>query len=205
MVLKKIFLDITRNYTGNPELIEKLWDEIDKNYSSPGRYYHTLLHLDAMISQLEEVRTKILDWDLVLFTVFYHDIIYEPIKTNNEEKSAELARRRLSAISFPENKISKCFAMILATKNHSQTGDSDTDYFTDADLSILGQPWDEYSTYIKQIRKEYAVFPDLIYNSGRKKVLNQFLQMDRIYKSDYFYKKFESKARENLLRERELY
>ena len=203
-MLKDIFFELTKKYTDNLQLIHEQWNEIDKKYSGSSRHYHTLSHLEDLIFQLEEIKHEIADWDTVLFAIFYHDIVYRSTKSNNEEKSTELAAKRLSEINFPQNKIPKCAAMILATKKHLQTGDNDTDLFTDADLSILGQSWEQYAVYFNQIRKEYSIFPDLIYNPGRKKVLNHFLKMDRIFKSTHFYNKLELQAKENLKKELEL-
>jgi len=94
--------------------------------------------------------------------------------------------------------IQLCKEQILATKSHTISINSDTNHFTDADLSILGQSWETYSLYCQNVRKEYAVYPDLVYNPGRKKVLNHFLAMDSIFKTDYFYNKFDRQAKENL-------
>ena len=203
-MLIDIFFELTKKYTDNLPLIHELWNEIDKKYSESSRHYHTLSHLENLIFQLKEIKNKIVDWDTVLFAIFYHDIVYKSTKSSNEEKSAELAAKRLYETNFPQHKISKCVAMILATKKHLPTGDNDTDLFTDADLSILGQNWEQYTVYFNQIRKEYSIFPDLIYNPGRKKVLNHFLKMDRIFKSTHFYNKLELQAKENLLKELEL-
>ena len=150
---------------------------------------------------MEAIRKEIADWDTVLYATFYHDIVYISTKSNNEEKSAGVAAKWLSEINFPQDKISKCVGMILATKKHLYTGVNDTDLFTDADLSILGQPWEQYTVYFNQVRKEYSILPDLIYIPGRKKVLNHFLRMDRIFKSTYFYDKLEVQAKENLVKE----
>ena len=203
-MLKNIFFELTSKYTHEQQLIQILWEEIEKKYSHSSRHYHTLTHLESLILQLEEVKEQISDWDTVLFAVFYHDIVYKATKSNNEEKSAELAAKRFSEINFHQKKITVCTSMILATKNHLQTGDADTDLFTDADLSVFGQSWHQYETYLKQIRKEYSIYPDIIYKPGRKKVLTHFLEMSRIYKSKYFYEKLEIKAKENLLRELKL-
>ena len=205
MNLKEIFFELARKYTDNLRLKDELWKEIEKNYSSPGRHYHNLQHLENLLIQLQDVKNNIRNWDTTLFALFYHDIIYKATKNNNEEKSAELAIKRSTEIKVPAAIISKCAEMILATKKHIQNDDSDINYFTDADLSILGQGWREYEKYFKQIRKEYSIYPDLIYNPGRKKVIEHFLQMERIYKTDYFYKKFEINAKNNLLKEKELY
>jgi predicted metal-dependent HD superfamily phosphohydrolase len=90
---------------------------------------------------------------------------------------------------------------ILATKGHTVSTDNDTNLFTDADLSILGESWELYQEYFQKIRKEYAIYPDAVYNPGRTKVLNHFLSMERIFKTDIFHEKFELNAKNNLTRE----
>lgn len=136
-----------------------------------------------------------------MFTLYYHDIVYNPLKSDNEEKSAELAEKRMKQISVSIDTIGLCKNQILATKTHIKSADIDTNYFTDADLSVLGQSWEIYTLYYKNVRKEYSIYPDFVYNPGRKKVLNHFLAMDRIYKTDFFYNKFERVSRENILNE----
>jgi len=205
MDLKEIFFKLAAKYTNNSVLIEKLWKEINKYYSDTGRHYHNLQHLENLLIQLQEVKDKILNWDALVFSIFYHDIIYKPTKNNNEEKSTELAVKRLTEINVSPVIISKCAEMILATKKHEHYNDTDINYFTDADLSILGQSWDEYKKYFTQIRKEYSLYPDMIYKPGRRKVLDHFLQMQRIFKTDHFYERLEIRAKENLIKEKESY
>ena len=106
-------------------------------------------------------------------------------------------------IAVPAESIEQCKKIILATKSHTENNDSDTNNFTDADLSVLGQNWESYSCYYKNVRKEYSVYPDLLYNPGCKKVLLHFLSMNRIFKTEYFYNKFEIAAKENLQKEME--
>lgn len=200
-MLKETFIGLLKNYTDNDRLTNQLWTEIEKNYSGKKRYYHTLQHLDNLLAQLTEVKGEIQNWETILFTLYYHDIIYNSLKSDNEEKSAELAEERMKQISVSNDTIEFCKNQILATKSHIKSADSDTNYFTDADLSVLGQSWETYTLYYKNVRKEYSIYPDFVYNPGRKKVLNHFLAMDRIYKTDFFYKKFERVSRENILNE----
>ncbi|NRB84837.1 MAG: hypothetical protein HRU49_13865 [Winogradskyella sp.] len=204
MVLKETFIELLTKYTDNDSLKKELWTEIEKNYSSKKRHYHTLEHLDNLLSQLTDVKSEIQNWEIILFTLFYHDIIYNSIKSDNEEKSAEFAENRMKQISVSNDKIELCKEQILATKSHIKSTDSDTNYFTDADLSVLGQNWETYLLYCKNVRKEYSIYPTLVYNPGRKKVLNHFLSMDRIFKTDFFYNKFEIQAKQNLQQEIEL-
>lgn len=200
-MLKETFIELLTKYTDNDSLKNELWTEIKKNYSSKKRHYHTLQHLDNLLSQLTDVKSEIQNWETILFTLFYHDIIYNAIKSDNEKKSAELAEKRMKQISVSNDKIELCKKQILATKTHIKSTDSDTNYFTDADLSVLGQNLETYLLYCKNVRKEYSIYPALVYTHGRKKVLNHFLSMDRIFKTDFFYNKFETQAKHNLQKE----
>lgn len=200
-MIKTVFIDLVKNYESNDSKIEILWTEIEKNYSKKNRFYHNLSHLENLYSELLNVKNEIEDWDTILFTLFYHDIIYKATSKENEEKSAELAVKRLKEIGFDAEKTQKCFDQIIATKSHEISINNDTNIFTDADLSILGQDWNLYSKYYKNVRKEYSIYPDFLYNPGRKKVLEHFLAMPRIYKTDLFFNKYEINAKLNLEKE----
>lgn len=198
MELKQIFIQLCRAYCKDETIVNSYWNEIEKKYSGRKRHYHNLTHLKFLIQQLKECKHLVADWDTILFSVFYHDIIYDVLKSNNEERSAKLAEKRLLMADFPDDKTTLCREQILATKSHIYSNNNDTNLFTDADLSILGQPPDVYEEYYHQIRKEYSIFPDLIYNPGRKKVINHFLEMEKIFKTDHFFAKYEQQARINL-------
>jgi predicted metal-dependent HD superfamily phosphohydrolase len=201
MPLKQTFQNLLANYTSDENLVEKCWTEIEKNYANKKRHYHTLQHLGNLLLQLTEVKNSIQSWDTILFTLYYHDVIYNPLRSDNEEKSAKLAVQRMKKLAVPAQIIELCQEQILATKSHGKSSNNDTNYFTDADLSILGQDWDTYSQYYQAVRKEYAIYPDLIYNPGRKKVLQHFLSMQGIYKTAFFINKFEVTAKLNLQKE----
>lgn len=203
-MLRTTFTALAGHFTQDVSFIERLWDSIEKEYNGKGRYYHNLTHLENLLAQLQDVKSQIEDFDTVLFALFYHDIIYKSTEKDNEEKSADTAVSALKEIGYPKDKMDKCAAIILATKSHSVSADSDTNLFTDADLSILGSDWEQYSAYFKNVRKEYSVYPDLLYNPGRKKVLNHFLEMGHIFKTNFFRAKYESVARENIRREIEI-
>jgi predicted metal-dependent HD superfamily phosphohydrolase len=203
-MIKNIFQQLITKYTSDQQQAEKLWKELEHHYTRPSRHYHNLAHLENMFSELSQVQTKIKNRDTVLFALFYHDIVYKPTSNHNEEKSAELAEARLSEIAYSREQINQCKQIILATKAHVESIDAEINYFTDADLCILGQSWENYLAYAMNIRKEYSIYPDFIYKPGRKKVLNHFLNMKRIFKTTFFFTKFEEKAKENLSRELDL-
>jgi predicted metal-dependent HD superfamily phosphohydrolase len=200
-MLQKIFFDLLAIYTNDIHLAKKLWTEIEQHYSEPKRHYHTLQHLNSLLRQLQLVKDKIENWEVILFSLFYHDIIYNPLLSDNEEKSAVLAVKRMKEIGVDGGQIEVCQSQILATKAHTITTNNDTNYFIDADLSVLGQDWEIYCCYCQGVREEYSIYPDFIYNQGRKKVLNHFLLMDKIFKTSHFYTLYECKAKQNLQKE----
>lgn len=199
-MLKNIFIALANTYT-KQDVSEKLWADVEKHYTSAKRHYHNLQHLENMYSQLAGCRDLIQDWETVLFSLFYHDIIYKAIAKDNEEKSALAAIKALNLTGYPKEKIRLCSQQILATKTHSFSTDNDTNLFTDADLSILGSDRQTYLEYSSRVRKEYAIYPDFMYYPGRKKALAHFLEMDSVFKTPYFSQKFEAQARINLAAE----
>ena len=200
-MLKETYFQLLEKHTDDKNLIREFWQEIESNYTNPNRHYHTLNHIQNLLNQLLAVKADIQEWDTILFTLFYHDLIYSATKPDNEEQSALIAEKRMRQISVQTVVIADCRKQILATKSHLECADIDTNLFTDADLSILGADWETYSIYSQNVRKEYSIYPDLVYNPGRKKLLKHFLEMTRIYKTDYFYSKLEELAKCNLLGE----
>jgi predicted metal-dependent HD superfamily phosphohydrolase len=197
-MLKLTFIQLATQYTSDTILIKNIWEEIESSYAKKDRYYHSLTHLNNLLNELLLVKQKIIDWDCILFSLYFHDIVYNTLKSNNEEKSAEIARLRMLSMGVPLSTIEKCVHQIISTKTHVLSNDSDTNYFTDADLSILGSNNSTYTNYTIQIRKEYSIYPNIIYNAGRKKVVEHFLTLNPIFKTDYFFDKFEQQAIGNL-------
>ena len=200
--MRELFLDVLHRNTPSIDAVP-LWDELERAYGSSGRYYHTLIHLDAVVNTLLACKSLFEQWDTVILAVAYHDAVYNPLKSDNEARSAAMASDRLSSIGYAVHEVERCVKLILATKDHAP-GDGETNLFTDADLCILGASPEAYVMYTEQVRREYAVYPDLIYRSGRRKVLKHFLQMPAIFKTRQFTDLYEAQARKNMQGELDL-
>lgn len=200
-MIHQTFIETVGHYTQDNNVVLSLWTEVEEKYTSPSRHYHNLDHLEFLLTELTEVKGNLSDWHTLVFAIVYHDLVYNPLKGNNEEKSAEVASKRLRAINFPAAKIQLCSEMILATKKHSTALHADINFFTDADLAILGKDEITYRKYINAVRKEYSMFPDLLYKPGRGKVLKHFLGMEKIFKTKLFFDRYENQARINLRQE----
>lgn len=195
-MLKERFLNLLGKYSDDPAYGITCWEEIDKNYSSESRYYHSTAHLKHMLLELKDVELEICEIDTLLFSIYYHDIVYVASNPDNEHQSAMLFSQRISPTRF--HNIEKCIEQINATKWHRMSEDMDTNILMDLDLSILGTDYLAYGFYYHNIRKEYFMYPDQIYYEGRKKVLKRFLSLPSIFKTRHFIGKFEEKARLNI-------
>lgn len=204
MNLKNQFEQLCYPFTEDRQLINSLWNEIETRYSEKGRHYHNLLHLENMFRELETVKNNISDFTAISFSVFYHDVIYDASSKSNEEKSAAQAEKRLGELHLDKDRISLISAQILATKSHQRSDDGDTNYLLDADLSVLGKDFKTYLEYTQNIRKEYSIYPDFLYKPGRRKVLKHFLELESIFKTEYFKQKYEVQAKENIATELQL-
>jgi len=176
----------------------RISDIVHKAYSRPSRHYHTMAHLDNLHAQLLPVWNRLEDADAVVFAIAFHDLVYSNRVKNNERRSAERATELLGQAGIDPRTIQRCANHILATATHSLSDDPDTNFFTDADLSILGAAPQAYRRYAEQVRKEYGIYPDFLYIPGRRKVLAHFLTMPCIFKTEHFQQRYEAQARINL-------
>lgn len=204
-MLQQLFLSQVSQYAASPVVAGTLWAEMQTAYTAPDRFFHTLSHLQQVLQELLPLKAAVADWDTLFFSLCYHDVVYDVsqnvVAFDNEERSAAFAEKRLQSIGYPPEKTQQCKEQILATQKHRLTDSADTNFFLDADISILGQPWEVYLAYKINIRKEYHVYPDTIFYAGRKKMVEHFLRMDTVFKTAHFQQLYEEKAKANLRKE----
>lgn len=175
------------------------WDDLEQAYRQSNRHYHNLSHLQEMRKSFFEYKSELQFPDETLYSLYYHDIVYVSTRKDNEQKSAGWA----IALLPEEINLNKQIIvdLILATKDHNANGVADANWLIDFDLKILAKDWGDYKIYTEQIRKEYSLYPDFLYNPGRVKALKHFLEKPHIYQTTIFQEKFESKARTNIQKE----
>jgi predicted metal-dependent HD superfamily phosphohydrolase len=178
---------------------ERSYMKIVEAYSTPGRYYHTLAHIQQVLTIIYSLRNQIQNLPAVLFAAWFHDIIYDSQARNNEENSAEYAREFLTLLNIPRQIIVDVYRLILSTEYHQvEWDDFDNRLLLDADLAILGSSRENYREYMEAIRQEYAWVPKKEYIVGRKRILEGFLQRPRIYLTEELSTLLEVSARENI-------
>jgi len=197
--LKSSWETLLQPFKVEPELGKKVFFDLVTAYSSAERFYHNLEHIYQVLETIEQMRSLSLNLPSIQLAAWFHDVFYDPKAKNNEEKSAEYAESALNSLKISKPTIVRVKSLILSTKNHlTSTSDTDSQILVDADLAILGSAQWDYQAYAQAIRQEYSWISDAEYRVGRKQVLQNFLQRERLYLTPYLFTKLEEQARQNL-------
>lgn len=195
--LKSEWQNVLEKYCSEELIIDEIFQFLVEKYSEKHRAYHNLSHIYYLLEEGKKFEFD--DTDSVYLTTWFHDVIYEPKRSDNEIESAKLAVKLLSELNFSNNKIEQ---IILSTQTHSAENlDLDGKTFLDLDLSILGANYEVYQNYSRAIREEYSHVSDDLYRQGRKRILENFLKRELIYFTDNLRERFEKQARINLINE----
>lgn len=177
---------------------------LQKRYGEPHRAYHTWAHIEELFERYEEFAGLVEDATAVRVALAYHDAIYDPMRTDNELRSADLMRSECTTL-VDERSLTAASGMIEATVGHTPPTPyghamSDALHFLDADLSILGAAPERFDAYEEQVRAEYAFVPADAFTVGRRGVLQRFLDRPALYFTEWGRARFEAQARANLAR-----
>lgn len=180
-----------------------------KRYGGSSRYYHDLSHINHLLYLADKFKQHLKEKEVVVFSIFYHDIVYSVVRKDNEARSAAIAEKRLARLNLPQEKIQAISEFIKATQTHiipeGAPHAGDLAWFLDFDMAILAEPWSRYERYAQQVRKEYRIYPDMLYNPGRKKFLQNTIASGHVYHTDWFREHHEAAALANMERELEWY
>lgn len=171
-------------------------------YQSPSRHYHTLQHIETLLQRL--AGTELQDRSVVELAVWYHDAVYNALRSDNEARSAAEALAFLQGSLLEPARQQRVAYLIERTADHTQPlppDDTDLLYFLDADLSILGASSEVYAAYARQIRREYRRVPNLLYRPGRRKVLEKMLSAPALFRTPTMHAELDAAARRNLAAE----
>jgi len=201
-MLNQFYEQLFPKYFPESKISENIYSEIIANYNIKTRFYHSTNHILMLLQEIENLKHELNDVDVVLFAIWFHDVVYFPLKKNNEEKSAEFAEKKLQQSNLQISRRKQVSDLILQTKFHIPKPllkeNFDLLTFLDADLMILGSETEKYEEYKNAVRKEYSMIPSLIYKKSRTEVLQKFLERTQIFQTPYFFEKYELKARRNI-------
>jgi predicted metal-dependent HD superfamily phosphohydrolase len=179
--------------------VDRIFQLLVIAYTQPDRHYHNLQHIHHVLTILDRFADRLQDPMSVILAAWFHDFVYDARSTDNEIQSAKLAGELLQDIGLSIGTIDRTQQLILATQGHqADFDDNDLCIFLDADLAILGTNPEQYQIYARAIRLEYSWVSDELYRAGRIRVLESFLQRDRLYHTKLLFNELESRARLNI-------
>ena len=198
----------TRAMPASEFLPPEQWAALREAYATPPRAYHNFSHVEEVLRHYDEVASGP-GWEQpeeVRLAVLYHDAIYEAGRKDNEARSAELADAHI-ARWLPGRGIdaARVAELINFTARHGSLvpGDVDRDaaLFLDCDMAILAADETTFAAYDRGITAEYrGHVPAWLFKLNRRRFLKGLLSKDRIFLSDWFHERLDTKARINLRR-----
>jgi predicted metal-dependent HD superfamily phosphohydrolase len=173
-------------------------EELVAAYTAPGRHYHNLAHIEDCLGALARVdNLSALGREILSEAIWWHDVVYDATRSDNEELSARLAEQHVRPDLRQE-----VGRLIRLTRTHDvQPDDRLGAILISIDLSILGAEPARYDAYAAAIRQEFIHVPDRDYRAGRAHVLGRFAARPVIFPDAAFAAKYDRPARENLARE----
>jgi len=181
------FLGLTRDYL-----------RVMRGWSSWGRHYHTVAHLEACLKELDTSREFASAPGEVELSLWFHDAIYSTWRGDNEARSAALAAKLMER-KAPPGLVERITSAVLATRHQDTELTGDPALVVDIDLAILGKSPEIYQEFERNVRREYWWVPHRRYVSERCAVLESFLERKSIYCSREFRARYEATARQNLM------
>lgn len=186
------FEGVMKPFTVTSDEVSAIAERYAKNQCA----YHNFAHVADLCAVWRRVFGPL--YADVLLAILFHDVVYDPMAKDNEERSVEFMREFFAG-KAPSELLDRVEEMILATKSHDHA-DEYVQCFLDVDMSVLGRPWEGFLTYCEQIRAEYANVPDDLFNVGRRKFFESLLIRPSIFLTDLFRGEFEEQARHNVSR-----
>lgn len=173
-------------------------DALVASYSHKGRRYHTTEHVSACLRHLDSCASRLDSPREVEIALWFHDAVYEPFSSRNEEDSADWAASFLAGCGASPDEVDRVTRLITVTKHNAPAQTADEAALVDIDLAILGAEPATYGIFEDRIRKEYRLVPSFLYRQKRAAILRGFLARARLFTSGVFPEEFELQARENL-------
>ena len=171
-------------------------------WAEPRLRYHTTDHLLAVLDHIDVLEAhgeRAEDPAAARLAAWFHDAVYLPDRSENEERSARLAERALTELGVGADRTAEVARLVRLTVSHDPA-DDDTNgaVLCDADLAVLASPPAAYAAYTAAVREEYAFVPDDAFRAGRAAVLRQLLDLPGLFRTPYGQRVWADPARRNM-------
>lgn len=176
-----------------------LGNDLVARYTQEHRRYHDQAHLIAVLDLVDELAEYADDADVVRLAAWFHDAVYDPERSDNEELSAGLAERMLADTDLAADRIAEVVRLVRLTVTHDPApGDRNGQVLCDADLAVLAAEPEAYAAYASAVQEEYGFVPEDLFRQGRADVLRGLLGLPALFHTPRGREHFEARARHNI-------
>lgn len=179
---------------------QQTYETLIRHYSEPHRAYHNLQHLKECLEVRRCVNAACQAPAEVDLALWFHDAIYEPLRSDNELRSAQWLDDVARDGGLGDETRRRLYDLVMVTRHDGAPASTDEAVLVDTDLAILGASFERFEEYDQQIRSEYQFVPLPVYRQKRRQILEGFLSRGRIYTTAAYFDAFEQQARANLAR-----
>jgi predicted metal-dependent HD superfamily phosphohydrolase len=158
------------------------WAAVVGAWTEPHRRFHDLAHLAAVLGIVDQLAGSA-DPVAVRLAAWYHDVAYDPRRSDNEEVSA--ARARIGLLGLVDDAtVDEVQRLVLLTAGHDPApDDANGAVLCDADLAVLASPPPAYAGYASAVREEYGHLTDAEFTAGRIAVLEALLALPALFRT----------------------
>lgn len=137
------------------------------------RHYHNLNHLNDLIEQINENKSQYSqkEYEKMILASLFHDCVYDPMKADNEERSADFFMECIIDKSNPD--LLEVKQMIFDTKTHESTTPL-SEKFNKLDMNIVERDFNQLLEWEEGIYNEYKSYGEK-YKEGRLQFLESLL------------------------------
>lgn len=153
----------------NINMLLDMWNESHRSF-------HNLNHLNDILDQINESwgggKIDEKQREKLILTALFHDIVYEPTRQDNEERSAQFFESL--CLNKKDKDILDIKEAILDTKTHASSTPL-SESFNKYDMNIVERDFDQLLDWETGIHEEYSVYGNDAYKAGRLKFLESLL------------------------------
>lgn len=127
-------------------------------WNEPHRFFHTLDHLNDIINQINRDINKYTDeeYDMLIISAIFHDCVYDPMSTDNEEKSADFFEK----CCLDKNKYTLEIKNIIINTKYHKADSFLSECFNKYDMNIVERDFDELLKWENEIYNEYKSYKE---------------------------------------------
>lgn len=181
-----------------PDHSATIHQQLTEAYGEPHRRYHTLAHIEHCLAMFDQCKSLAHNADALELAVWFHDIILQPGRRDNEALSAELYLQLSDQTQH--NELRELVAQLIIATQHDggSLEDADAIYMVDIDLSSFGLSWEEFQRDSQNLREECPECSDAEYHRKQEAFRSALATRESFFRSGFFSERYEQQAQENL-------